>query len=257
MTEESLRETVSRLTRIDAEQITSSTTLTGSLGGSLGFAKLDAALRSRFGVSNPAIYTAATYGELCSILGLGALALAAADSPAEAAPAIAPITVPGAGNGIRIGVDVESITAMHTAADYREDEFYKNTFTPREIAYAVLQSLPPASFAAMWCAKEALRKADPALAQTPWQRMEVTHDAQGRPSLMVDGQQVAGSLSLSHTDEIAFAVFASAPPPAPPRPSPSPAIVLPRGRAKTGAMLLAALALLISIAAFAVAWLQH
>ncbi|MGB6688738.1 MAG: 4'-phosphopantetheinyl transferase superfamily protein [Terracidiphilus sp.] len=266
MTEESLREIVSTLSRIDGGQLTAESPLTGPLTHSLGRARLDANLRSRFGIANPAIYSATTFGELCSVLGV-----APASNAAEPAVPFAPVAqaqVEGAGSGIRIGTDVESITAMPTTADYWEDEFYKSTFTPREIGYALLQPSPQASFAAMWCAKEAVRKADPSLAQVDWQKLEVIHDDRGKPGIALNEALVPGSLSVSHTDEIAFAVFAFAPSSNSVHPSDSAPKqegtgssvspeVASQGHVGRNTAMLAALALLLSIAALALSFLRR
>lgn len=255
--EETLREIVSTLGKVDREQLTPETRLAGALSSSFGRARLDANVRSKLGLNNPGIYSVATFGELCALLGVKpSVSGAAQPEPAAPASAAAPsIEAPGAGNGIGIGVDVELVRSMPDVADYWEDDFYKMTFTRREIAYALLQSSPRASFAAMWCAKEAVHKIDASLARLDWQRLEVVHDANGKPGIAVDGQRLAGALSLSHTDEIAFAVFVVAPrpepvasaSPAPPRP---PAADL-QGHNSRIPAITAAFALLVSIVALA------
>jgi phosphopantetheine--protein transferase-like protein len=150
---------------------------------------------------------------------------------------------------------------MPDVADYREDDFYKTIFTSREIAYALLQNSPRASFAAMWCAKEAVHKTDASLARVDWQRLEVVHDANGKPGIAVDGRRLDGALSLSHTDEIAFAAFVVAPQvvaPAAPASAPpqKPAVEsqVPAGRIPALASLFA---LIISIAALALSLLRR
>jgi phosphopantetheine--protein transferase-like protein len=261
MTEENLREIVSRLTKMSPGQLTAETPLTGILGGSFGRARLDANLRSKFDISNSAIYKAATFGELCTVLGI----TSSSNPTASASPVSSVLPIPQiefhtAESGITVGADVESVAAMPDTPDYWEDDFYKTTFTSREIAYALLQPSPRASFAAMWCAKEALRKADASLASTDWKMIEVIHDDLGKPGLIVNGQQPAGALSLSHTDEIAFAVFVSAREPQ----SIAPASTLPQqfvapahGHRGRSALMIAALALLLSIAALTLSFLLH
>jgi holo-[acyl-carrier protein] synthase len=206
MTEDGLREIVSRIARIDPAQLNADSQLKAVLGNSLGLAKLDAALRSKFGISEPTVYGVRTFGDLCSLLSVGPSS-DVITAPLASNPPIPSTRGHGTSNNISIGVDVESIAAMQGVSDYWDDDFYKNTFTPQEIAYALLQASPQASFAAMWCAKEAFRKSNATLAQLDWQRIEVVHDNQGKPGLLLSGQPVQGALSLSHTDEIAFAVF--------------------------------------------------
>jgi phosphopantetheine--protein transferase-like protein len=261
MNEERLREIVSKLAKVDSGQVSAGTLLNGPLGGSFGRARLDANLRSQFGVSNPAVYNVNTFGDLCAVLGITTSSNPApqATASAQVSP-VPPIEVRTADGGISVGTDVESVAAMPDVPDYWEDDFYKTSFTSREIAYALLRPSPRASFAAMWCAKEALRKADTSLANTDWKMIEVIHDDRGKPGLLVNGRRPAGALSLSHTDEVAFAVFVSSPAPLPI----APVTVLPiesiaagpiqRGRSTS---VMAALAFLLSIAALTYSFLHR
>jgi phosphopantetheine--protein transferase-like protein len=266
--EETLREIVSTLGKVDGAQLTAETRLTGALASSFGRARLDANVRSRLGINNPGIYSAATFGELCAVLGVEsstggtapAAAVPTALSPAPASSAEAFKT----GGGIGIGVDVESVTAMPDVADYWEDDFYKTIFTSREIAYALLQNSPRASFAAMWCAKEAVHKTDASLARVDWRRLEVTHDTDGKPGIAVDGRRLDGALSLSHTDEIAFAAFVVAPVVAPAPAPVAPAIPPPRQPAVVAQVhasrmpaIISLFALFVSIAAFALGLMRR
>jgi phosphopantetheine--protein transferase-like protein len=261
MNEESLREVVSKLAKIDPGHLSAATLLNGPLGGSFGRARLDANLRSQFGVSNPAVYNVNTFGDLCAVLGIATSADPSprAADPSQALP-VAQIGAHTAGSGVAVGVDAESVSAMPEVADYWEDDFYKTTFTSREIAHALLRPSPRASFAAMWCAKEALRKADASLANVDWQVIEVIHDDLGKPGILVNGREPAGALSMTHTDELAFAVFVSAKMPepvAPVTPLPAQAVLeTPRHRGR-GAPIIAVLALLFSIAALTLRFLHR
>jgi phosphopantetheine--protein transferase-like protein len=211
MTEKLLKEIVAGVARVDHQQITAATSLADILHGSLGRARLDAEVRARLGISSPAVYQVATYGDLQSALGLGDPAAPNHGEPRDLpSPVVTPLNgIAAPNNGIAVGVDVELIASLPVVADYWEDEFYRRMFTSQEIAYALLQPQPRASLAAAWCAKEALRKARAGLANVEWARIEVVHDPAGKPSLQLDGAAVPGSLSLSHTEEIAVAVFAS------------------------------------------------
>lgn len=257
MTEEALRNLVARLGEMNSSQLLSTTPLSGRLGGSLGRARLDAALRSELGVSTPEIYRAQTFGELCAALGAGT---------AQAERAIAPIASNANGaatekNLVAVGVDVEAVAAMPVAPDYREDTFYRETFTPREISYALLQPNPRATFAGMWCAKEALRKVDSAAIGSNWKNLEVVHDEAGKPGLVVDGKPATGDLSLSHSEDIAVAVYVEArmSAPAPNRAEASPAQPALPAPAKTGALALAIalFSLALSIAVAVLSLLRH
>lgn len=271
MTEEALQEFIAALSNKEKAQITAFTPLNALLPGSLGRTRLDAALRNKLGVSNPGVYQAVTFGDLCRLL--GAIPQDGAPAPAVAAPA-APIPIPsslslGTGSGamkIQVGIDLEPMAALPAATDYREDEFYKNTFTAREIAYALLRPSPQETFAGMWCAKEALRKADPTLAQAPWTALEVIYDGAGKPSMAVNGRPAEGSLSVSHGGEMAAAVFVSGEPGGTAAAPASDSASSPAKIAVSAAeddrrgwwnTAIALLALLISIAALAISFLHH
>ncbi len=271
MTEETLRELVAALSKKEKEQITAATSLESLLPGSLGRTRLDAALRYKLGISNRKIYHATTFGDLCNLL-----AVPAQNGTLQAATAQEPVPLPPlpsftAGNGakkIRAGIDLEPIAALPEAQDYWDDDFYKHTFTVREIGYALLQPSPRASFAAAWCAKEALRKAEPSVAELPWTALEVVHDAAGEPSMAVEGKPVEGALSLAHSGEMAAAIFVaaelsqSAPASNVPAPASSgPADAAEQRTAGGGrsfwVVLIAVLALLLSIAAFAATFFRR
>ncbi|MGO8757355.1 MAG: 4'-phosphopantetheinyl transferase superfamily protein [Terracidiphilus sp.] len=272
MTEETLRELIAALGNKEKEQIGSATPLNALLAGSLGRTRLDAALRNKHGVSNPGVYEAATFGDLCRLLGAApqdgaAAAVAAPTEPAQATSVFSFETGIGA-KKLQVGIDLEPIAALPAASDYWEDEFYKSTFTAREIAYALLQPSPQETFAGIWCAKEALRKADPTLAQAAWTALEVIHDGSGKPSMAVNGRPLEGALSVSHSGGMAVAVFVAGEPgqtgPAPVdpvqaapstgKPGESTAEVDRRGGWSTA---IALVALLISIAALAIGLLHR
>ena len=64
---------------------------------------------------------------------------------------------------ISIGSDIEEIKNMPVVNDFREDEFYIMNFNASEIAYAILQPSPLATFAGLFAAKEAIVKTDNSL----------------------------------------------------------------------------------------------
>ena len=207
MTKDNLLEILATVSRKDRAQIQDSTPLDSLLVGSLGRAKLEAALRFRFGLSEPRVDKAATVSELCSFLGLESNGYHAASNGTAALVNEVAFEAQALTGDVQLGVDIESVADLPITADYWEDAFYKSTFAPSEIAYAMLQPSPRESFAAMWCAKEALRKAIGAFANIEWTRIEVAHDETGKPSLRVDGKPLGGALSLSHTRDYAVAVF--------------------------------------------------
>jgi len=206
MTRNNLLEILAAISRQESAQIQDSTSLNMLLSGSLGRAKLDAALRSKFSITEPRLYQVTTVGELCVLLGLSGEASTVAIATQKAPTTTVVQALPG---GTQLGVDIESISDLPQVLDYWEDAFYKAIFTPAEIAYAVLQTSPRVSFAAIWCAKEALRKADVAFSTLDWQRIAVVHDVLGKPSIEVDDCPLGGALSLSHSRDYAIAVYSA------------------------------------------------
>lgn len=217
MNVEEVRALVCSIAKVSADQIPLAASLSGLLGGSLGRARLDAALRSRYGISNSAAYKARTYSELCSLLGGGPGDQTANDLPFASIPpqASAEMSVM---QDSAVGIDLERVDSIPQADDYWEDEFCKNIFTTREIAYALLQPSPRQSLAAMWCAKEAFRKAVPAYLGADWNRIEVSHADQGKPYIVVDEKTAKGTLSLTHVGDFALAVYVAVPVPVAPQP---------------------------------------
>jgi phosphopantetheine--protein transferase-like protein len=120
---------------------------------------------------------------------------------ADAAPMMIPTStdVPGNSSG-GIGIDIESLSMLPRTYDFRKDAFYTMNFTPGEIAYCVLQPDPYASFAGLFCAKEAIVKADGRHKPRSFNTIDITHDPEGRPAY--PGFQ----LSISHAEGVAAAV---------------------------------------------------
>lgn len=212
---EELKEIVSELMKADAGTMDGSTPLSGLLASSMGRARLDASLRGKLGITNPGVYTVQTFGELCQILGTEGI-----NHNGVAATVRRPPLAPGnfSGKGVVVGVDIQAVTALPEEGDYWEGDFYRQHFTQQEIAYALLQPYPRESFAAAWCAKEALRKADNRWAGVDWKLTEIAHDAFGRPVLRSGEEAIPCAVSLSHTNGFAVAVVAIAEIPAPPIP---------------------------------------
>jgi phosphopantetheine--protein transferase-like protein len=204
---EVLRTIVSDLMMLPAESLDSSTVLGGVLSSSLGRARLDAALRSRLSIANPAVYTVKTFGELCRVAGAD-ISGETANSVVEAKSRPGLVAAGHGGATTALGIDIQSVASLPDASDYWETEFYQQHFTRQEIAYALLQTHPRESFAAAWCAKEALRKADNRWLSSGWKDTELTHDEAGKPELTADGSPIPCSVSLSHTEGIAVAVVA-------------------------------------------------
>jgi phosphopantetheine--protein transferase-like protein len=258
-----LCQTVAAFLKVDPATIRPELPLAGErLQGSIGRAALDAALRRGLGITCEAVYSARTYGELESAL-LGASgAIEQGPSPSrngspprpasredirgEREPAAEPV---GA-FAIACGVDMELVANLPAVNDYWEDGFYTGSFTQAEIVYCTMQPDPRPHFAARWCAKEALKKCDPALLREPMSALELVNDGSGPVSLCrwANGAReiLPFAVSVSHTSVAAVAVVVGLSRPGP-SPSPSPPPGGTTGQARRGVIGL--FALLLSIVA--------
>ena len=203
-----LRKTIAEFFDVDEGQIGPTFPLSGRRGqSSIARAALDSAIRRRVGLKSRTIYSARTYGELEGEL-VGRAANAAAVSPIP----IRPITPahPPAPEPLRCGVDIELIENLPRVADYWEDAFYQDQFTPAEIAYCSMQEEPQQHFAARWCAKEALKKCDKDLVSEELKNLEVVLDESGAPCLVHHSggtsHRLPHAVSLSHTSHAAIGI---------------------------------------------------
>ena len=212
-----------------------------ALKSSIKRAALAAAIRRQLGVNCPAAHSVGTFAELeQAVFGPTTASAAETETPKPAprpTPALVALSPGLESQQLRCGVDVEAISALPEAADYREHEFYRDIFSAEEIAYCVLQENPRMHFAGRWCVKEALYKCDPALRPEKMAEIEVVRNDRGEISLRhrLNGEAhtLPHAVSLSHTDSLAIAVVvraANAPPQtnasgeaalAPGRPAPS------------------------------------
>jgi len=103
-------------------------------------------------------------------------------------------------NNNSIGIDIEDVVNFKETSDYREDNFYKQNFTDKEIAYCLLQPDILQSFAGKFAAKEAIVKADNYYKKISFNQIEILNDLEGKP-IFQDFQ-----ISISHTKETAVAV---------------------------------------------------
>ncbi len=120
------------------------------------------------------------------------------DRQPSAKPAADPL--PRSSATPRVGIDMENISSMPRVDDYRQDGFYKETFSAQEISECILAADPRSSFAGKFAAKEAIVKADNAFAGVPFSQIEILNDKNGRPCFS------GFLLSVSHTPEAAVAV---------------------------------------------------
>ena len=105
---------------------------------------------------------------------------------------------------LRIGIDLEQIASLPDAVDYREHEFYRDNFTPKEIAYCLQRPDTKASLCGLWAAKEAILKVCGIERSASGLRaIEILHDDDGQPRCD------SGELSISHSGGFCIAVYAA------------------------------------------------
>lgn len=100
----------------------------------------------------------------------------------------------------RIGLDIEDVENLPKTDDFRQEPFYRETFSPWEISYCILQKDPIQSFAGKFAAKEAIIKSDDVYKTWPLNKIEIRNEDDGRPGFE------DFKLSISHTDKAAVAV---------------------------------------------------
>jgi phosphopantetheine--protein transferase-like protein len=185
------------------------------LQGSLARTRLYTAIEQQLGVACQAAYTARTYGELHAAIYGTAPAITTTQAAAAPSAPEQHMQHNEATPSIACGIDIEMVENLPVVPDYWSDAFYSTTFTPAEIAYCLLQDQPSVHFAARWCAKEALKKCDPAYLQADLRTLEVRLNASGAPYLcaVADGQSMPlpFAVSLSHTAQAAVAVVVKVP----------------------------------------------
>lgn len=159
----------------------------------------------------------------------------------DSIPAQQPATGEAGDEPLSMGIDIESVGSLPKVADFRRDEFYKQNFTPQEMAWCILQPEPVESFAGLFAAKEALVKADNSLREKPFNQIAIGRSPQGKP--LYPGF----TLSIAHANGTAVAVAARAAA----NGTATPALTLPSVTAapKTGSTIVW-LALLLAAAAF-------
>jgi phosphopantetheine--protein transferase-like protein len=173
------------------------------------------------------VYSARTYGELeAALLGNASESSPQPSRAAGASPvfppgpaangsaprfaAVSTASVAGTGLPVSCGVDIELVENLPLATDYWEHEFYTTVFTPKEIAYCLMQEQPPLHFAGRWCAKEALKKCDPELFAEEMRNIEFVSDESRGPYLCryvgEEARRLPHAVSIAHTPQAAIAV---------------------------------------------------
>ncbi len=116
-----------------------------------------------------------------------------------------------------IGTDIAEVNRIEESIARFGDRFLRRIYTDRERLYALSKANSTERFAARFAAKEAGMKAIGTgwSRGVSWQDFEVVNERSGRPVLRLSGVAAtiadaigvkAISLSLTHTEQIAFAV---------------------------------------------------
>ena len=109
-----------------------------------------------------------------------------------------------------IGIDMVEVERIAAAIGRHGEAFLARLFTPAERSYCDTKKNPAIHYAARFAAKEAVAKAlgTGIGAQANWLDLEVTHDANGAPRLLLHGLAAAYAathgiaeiqISLTHT----------------------------------------------------------
>jgi len=205
-----LRGVVAQLCKCAPEEISEGFSLdVPALRGSLRKAVLIASIRRYLGKDCMAAATAKTFGELETLVSGKA-------QPVASAPETKPVVSPAAvempvASGVTCGMDIEAVAQLPETSDYAGHQFYKDSFSSEEIAYCAKQAKPRLHFAARWCAKEALKKCDPAFRDTRPSELELARQDSGAVFFRVRGKTLPHAVSVSHTEDTAAAVVMLAP----------------------------------------------
>ena len=110
----------------------------------------------------------------------------------------------GLGFGVRTGVDLVGLTDFARSLEQGGQTFLRRLFHPSEAAGASLERL-----AGIFAAKEAAFKALN-LPKGDWHILEIRHDAEGRPSMVLSPSVdmvglLTWDLSISHSGDYALA----------------------------------------------------
>lgn len=140
-----------------------------------------------------------TYGDLIKTLGGASESLT--DEVVEVKKETKEIVIDdNASPNIDVGIDMEDIANMPVVTDYREEKFYTDNFSDKEISHCILQVNPLASFAGKFAAKEAVVKADNTYQSTSFNEIEILNNDAGKPVFK------DFSISISHTETQAIAI---------------------------------------------------
>ncbi len=104
------------------------------------------------------------------------------------------------------GIDIVEVKRIARLAQTYRERFLNRVFTPQELTYAFKRKNPFVHLAGRFAAKEAGVKALAPLIKTTISQFETFMDKNGSPYIVFNGNSnIKGELSISHTNELAFA----------------------------------------------------
>lgn len=213
-------EIIARIARADAGAVAPGQTLGKlGLGTSLGLSVLQSALERRFKRKLRPLAWRMTVAELLAATDGAEQTVATNLASSEGTPvrpknpsgpfggrtrAISP-AAPVWGHG----VDLQDIAAMPATDGEGATAFYEQHFTAAELAGAELRPDQRAHLCGLWCAKEAVRKSDPALLALAPREIVIESDSDGRPRVRLERSVLEAQfqivLSISHSTAYAMA----------------------------------------------------
>lgn len=106
---------------------------------------------------------------------------------------------------VAIGIDIVSDKSIPDTLDYFDDQFFKDNFSGKEIAYCSRAANPKACFAGRFAAKEAIFKATKGVCGKDFSKIEI--------EISVDGYPVNDlcNLSISHLNEYHLSIAVAMP----------------------------------------------
>ncbi|NQT30398.1 MAG: 4'-phosphopantetheinyl transferase superfamily protein [Candidatus Saganbacteria bacterium] len=190
-----IRKIVGIFLKIPPEKVVEATMIDRkALGNSIFVHRLYAVLEKELGLKILDYSNVNTFGDLLRTTTLGENSLPKLDNYQFQPSLPLQPSAPG------VGIDLERIDNFSTPADFREDVFYQQNFSQEEISHCLLQKKPLVSFAGLFCAKEAIVKADNSYKGIVFKQINIKHDDLGKP-------YCAGfSLSLAYAGEYVVAV---------------------------------------------------
>lgn len=102
------------------------------------------------------------------------------------------------------GIDIEELSIIKNIKDYPNDPFFKENFSKEEIEYCMSKPDPSQSFAGLFCAKEAIIKADNSFKKVKLNKINIKHDASDKP--IFEGFSISISHSANYVAALALKV---------------------------------------------------